>query len=1054
MSDSSQQIFPNANSPAIHGGQFSNVQGDMHIHSATAERYGEYIAYAPNCNNIYVSALHDATERGDQPGCHENTRVAVLKEIMDWLQDPNARKEFIYWLQDPNACKKFVYWLYGPAGSGKTSIAQSIAEALAKLGLLAASFFFWRSAAGRNTSDHFVTTIAYQLSRSIPTMADPLYTAIEKDPIIFSKSLATQLKDLIVIPLKAALQCTTPHTLPKPVIIIIDGLDECSPAKSQVELLGLLRTTVEEFRSIPFLCLVSSRPEYDIRSTFADSNPLGALTTTLALDNDYQTDKDIKLFLVSKFNKIRDEHCRLGSRLPSPWPADHDVDYIVKKASGQFIFAATAMKFIDDPRGDPVERLSIILGLSKPGPGQMPFDSLDELYRTILASIAPDSLPKVLDILSLIILGPSLGFGPSHDFCLELHNDVIEDLLALDVPKTLIDMHALVHVPSVDSQYRVHLHHKSFEDFLLDKSRSREYYLETIQVYPRLTRHFIHALENFNTLKSCWDLQFFADIFDVIFSNLHIHLHPDETLAKGFASFNIQLALKHYGGEIQHSHRPWNSFLLCAKTQAELRADIFPRLWNKFCTVWLGRIPTQLHSFIPAIISFKEHASDMITILGFPYLNGDKTFAWPSGKDTDIPITLSNLLTREESQYHLDYIADYKALGRRIIEVIFPVLGQKRYVDLYEERLLDRMVFTLNLWYPELLSRIPMDLEFGKFLCRRSLQFFHLEHQIQYNIAKYSLEYVKKCGIRYLEHTHRPDLRGCIICNKHSDAIVLELDVLAQTEFDTLLLGMISNSVDDILCAPALSELNYTDHMALELISWTPYHWTHDRYMANVAFNALWRRATGDSSMDERTVRGLSRLALAKTLVDKLSLLSYQRDLLYTHHDFADITASVLPNCPLDLDLATFLRDHALQLEDESNFEFYPFTSPLRGLAEASLEYAQRCGIPFLEHTHPPSTIACIICVKTLDGASVVEAEQLPYVRTPMDSPKSWPIAPPQFLSAAKLFLEQLRTSRTGQDDLVEDVPEALAKRKHSDKDEQDEANGTTKKQRQSASSD
>ncbi|KAF9471295.1 hypothetical protein BDN70DRAFT_845450, partial [Pholiota conissans] len=428
MSQSSQQMFSNANNPTFHGGQFSNVQGDMHIHSVATERYGLKLLL----QNIVPGALHDAAERDDQPGCHENTRFAILKEIMDWLQDPNAREEFIY-------------WLYGPAGSGKTSIAQSIAEALAKLGLrvLAASFFFWRSAAGRNTSKHFVTTIAYQLSRNLSAMADALYTAIENDPIIFSKSLETQFQVLIINPLKTALQRPLPRETPERIVIIMDGVDECSPPESQVELLGFLRTAVEEFQSIPipFLCLVSSRPEYEIRSTFADSNPLGALTTKLALDNDYRTNLDIRFYIVSKFNKIRDEHLQLGSKLPTPWPADHDVDYIVEKASGQFIFAATAMKFIDDPRSDPVERFSIILGLSRPGPGQMPFDSLDELYRTILASITPDILPKVLDIFSLILLGPNIGLPTDLDV------NIVRALLTLDSHKTLLDMHALVHVP-------------------------------------------------------------------------------------------------------------------------------------------------------------------------------------------------------------------------------------------------------------------------------------------------------------------------------------------------------------------------------------------------------------------------------------------------------------------------------------------------------------------------------------------------------------------------------------------------------------------------------
>ncbi|KAF9472401.1 hypothetical protein BDN70DRAFT_938218 [Pholiota conissans] len=441
MSCSSQQMFSNANNLGIHGGQFSNVQGDMHVHSAAAERHGLKLLL----QNISPGALHDAAERDDQPGCHENTRVAIRKEIMDWLQKPGARE-------------KFVLWLYGPVGSGKTSIAQSIAEALAELGLLAASFFFRRSAAGRNTSDRFIATIAYQLSCYFPVMADLLYTAIEKDPIIFSKLRATQLQLLIVHPLKAALQYASPLTTPKPIVIIVDGVDECLPAKSQVELLGLLQTIVGEFQSIPFLCFVSSRPEYEIRSTFAGSNLFGALTTKIALKNNNQTFQDIKFFLLTEFSRIRDENLQIGTELPSPWPANHDVDNIAEKASGQFIFASTVMKFVSSSEDDPVERLNIIMGLYSLGPGQRPFDPLDDLYRTILASISPNSLPKVLDILSLIISAPELQLSPSVWLA--------GGLLELDIRKTLIRMHALVHVPPPKDKYPMYLYHKSFEDFV------------------------------------------------------------------------------------------------------------------------------------------------------------------------------------------------------------------------------------------------------------------------------------------------------------------------------------------------------------------------------------------------------------------------------------------------------------------------------------------------------------------------------------------------------------------------------------------------------------
>ena len=68
---------------------------------------------------------------------------------------------------------------------------------------------------------------------------------------------------------------------------------------------------------------------------------------------------------------------------------------------------------------------------------------------------------------------------------------------------------------------------------------------------------------------------------------------------------------------------------------------------------------------------------------------------------------------------------------------------QNRYRELSKEQPLDFMVKTTTLWYPELLSRIPMGLEFDEFLLSHALWFFDRQHKIQFNIAKYSLEYIK-----------------------------------------------------------------------------------------------------------------------------------------------------------------------------------------------------------------------------------------------------------------------------------------------------------------------
>ena len=75
-----------------------------------------------------TGAFHDSGERFDPPKCHPNTRVAVLAEIMQWMQHIEGSER--------------VLWLYGSAGAGKSAIAQSIADMCAKLNLLVASFFF------------------------------------------------------------------------------------------------------------------------------------------------------------------------------------------------------------------------------------------------------------------------------------------------------------------------------------------------------------------------------------------------------------------------------------------------------------------------------------------------------------------------------------------------------------------------------------------------------------------------------------------------------------------------------------------------------------------------------------------------------------------------------------------------------------------------------------------------------------------------------------------------------------------------------------------------
>jgi len=249
------------------------------------------------------------------------------------------------WVKDPNKVALFL-WLYGPAGAGKSAIAQTIAELLEKAGLLAAAFFFSRNAAGRNDKTRLIATLVYQLVNSIPEIRAHVLEAVEQDPALFSCSIEAQIQALIVKPFNAV---TTDETLAltllsRPRLIILDGLDECRTSSAQTHILDALSTAVKDLH-IPLCFLIVSRAEQDIRQAFNDQNGLGSLSWSIALDDTYHPDADIRVFLQTTFAKIKRNHPS-GTHLPTSWPSSEDIGRLVEKSSGQFIFASTVAKYL------------------------------------------------------------------------------------------------------------------------------------------------------------------------------------------------------------------------------------------------------------------------------------------------------------------------------------------------------------------------------------------------------------------------------------------------------------------------------------------------------------------------------------------------------------------------------------------------------------------------------------------------------------------------------------------------------------------------------------
>ncbi|KAF8349143.1 hypothetical protein F5887DRAFT_879664, partial [Amanita rubescens] len=330
----------------------------------------------------YISegALHDSMARFPPPMCHPQTREKVLGAITDWVNDPHTRQSII--------------WLNGPAGAGKSAIAQTIAGRCSDE-RLAASFFFLRNSSDRGDATGLFTTLAWQLAKNIPELLPYIEAAVETEPLFHTKSIDIQFDRLIVQPLQELLR-HEPDFSPRNSLIIIDGVDECTPDRDQTVFLRVIGDALSSIH-IPLRFLICSRPEPHIQEAF-ESDIMTRITHAVSLTDQFKPDDDIRRYLKDEFARIRAEHKLF--KLSPGWPPGRTIDRLVSKSSGQFIYASTVVKFVGEVYDDPRERLDIVLK-AHPVKSASPFAELDQLYIEILSQ--QPNVRLLRDLFTLII---------------------------------------------------------------------------------------------------------------------------------------------------------------------------------------------------------------------------------------------------------------------------------------------------------------------------------------------------------------------------------------------------------------------------------------------------------------------------------------------------------------------------------------------------------------------------------------------------------------------------------------------------------------------------
>jgi len=327
-------------------------------------------------------------------------------------------------------------------------------------GILLGEFFFSRADGTGAQLASLAPTLAYRLA--VHTFKDAktaISDVISCDPHIFLAPLAIQLKKLVLEPLDIPCSIT-------PYVIILDGLDETLSPDDQQLVLDVISDTLYPFDKT-LRILICSRPEPTIVTAFNDPDSLlNVISTNISLNDDVDSDADIRAFLVEKFARIKKQ---LPHSPSGEWPTSANIDYLVEKSSRQFIFAATVEKYVCSPkhRHQAVTRLEHVLNLRLlphlEDKKMHPFADLDALYTLILRSRNDADMSIKATAVCLEYVKYFNNVSPVD----------LAKVLHIKRSKTWEILYELASLFDV-SKKSIRPFHASFGDFLFDRSRSHD----------------------------------------------------------------------------------------------------------------------------------------------------------------------------------------------------------------------------------------------------------------------------------------------------------------------------------------------------------------------------------------------------------------------------------------------------------------------------------------------------------------------------------------------------------------------------------------------------
>ncbi|GJJ10331.1 hypothetical protein Clacol_004557 [Clathrus columnatus] len=394
--------------------------------------------------NLDLNDLPYASGAGLHMGkqCLLGTRVEVLDEIVDWINN------------DDDDCPR-LFWLAGSAGMGKSAIAHSIASRFKSLKRLGSFFCFDKTSLERR--DKIFSTIARDLAGLDLQIKHELAKIIKDEySLCHTTDLQLQWEKLISEPLRAISEVST-----GPILIVIDGLDESGDTISRR---GLLTILEKEISSLPvnIRFLITSRPEKDILLTF--NKPQSHIRSKM-MNNipETETTRDILTYFKTTLKVEVEEESFGDAELKRLW-AYLASEFLIGLRKGAGSTATDRYKDLIN-----TQRIQSIN------------DPLDAMYNQILSSIFDSSNPLVMSRFRSVIGSVVAAYEPlSLNSLIALRGENVSlSGRKTDIKVVLEYMGSLLSgINDHDPSSPIRPLHLSFREYLLDHNRSHEFCID------------------------------------------------------------------------------------------------------------------------------------------------------------------------------------------------------------------------------------------------------------------------------------------------------------------------------------------------------------------------------------------------------------------------------------------------------------------------------------------------------------------------------------------------------------------------------------------------